>query len=156
MPPGSARYDEDPLKPSTVVSVNKRGKVEPIVAKTTPVLPNVPVAVLVDHDTASSAELLTAALQELRQATVVGSKTQGKWTVQTLDDLPNGFALKYTVGVFSSPGGKSYEGTGLTPDVEVDMTDDAIHAAQAITDPVKRLTEDAQLRTAVAVLTKGR
>ena len=109
---------------------------------------------LVDHDTASSAELLTAAVKELRHATVVGSTTQGKWTVQTLDDLPNGFSIKYTVGVFASPGGKSYEGTGMPPDVEVDWSDDAIARAQEISDPAKRLADDVQLRTAVAIVTR--
>jgi carboxyl-terminal processing protease len=139
---------------STVVNLNKRGKSEPIVAKTTPVLPDIPVAVLVDHDTASSSELLTAAVKELRHATVVGSTTQGKWTVQTLDDLPNGFSIKYTVGVFSSPGGKTYEGTGMPPDVEVDWSDDAIARAEEITDPARRLADDVQLRTAVAIVTR--
>jgi carboxyl-terminal processing protease len=137
---------------STVVSVHKRDTFEPIVPKTTPILADVPVAVLVDHDTASSAELLAAALQELRGATIVGSITQGKWTVQRLDDLPNGYAMKYTVGVFASPNGKSYEGKGVPPDVEVDWPDASIQAAQAITDPAARLAEDVQLRTAVTVL----
>jgi len=141
---------------STVATVTKRDKVEPIVAKTTPVLQGLPIAVLVSHETASSAELVTAALQELEHATVVGMKTQGKWTVQTLEDLPNGYAIKYTVGVFASPSGKSYEGTGLTPDVEVDWTEDAIQAAEGITDPAKRLADDLQLRTAVAVLARSK
>jgi carboxyl-terminal processing protease len=139
---------------STVVTVNKRGKIEPITAKTTPVLPDMPIAVLVDHDTSSSAELVTAAVQELRHGTVVGSKTNGKWTVQRLEDLPNGFSIKFTVGIFASPSGKSYEGTGLTPDVEVDWSDEAIAHAQGITDPAKRLAEDVQLRTAVAILAR--
>jgi len=99
-------------------------------------------------------ELLTAAVKELRHATVVGSTTQGKWTVQTLDDLPNGFSIKYTVGVFSSPGGKSYEGKGMPPDVEVDWSDDAIARAEEITDPARRLADDVQLRTAVAIVTR--
>jgi carboxyl-terminal processing protease len=137
---------------STVVTVAKRDRVEPFVAKGAPVLPDVPIAVVVDHATASSAELLTAALRDLRHATVVGSTTQGKWTVQRLDDLPNGYAIKYTMGVFSSPSGKSYEGVGLKPDVEVDMSDDAIARARALTDPARRLADDTQLRTAVTML----
>jgi carboxyl-terminal processing protease len=141
---------------STVVSLNKRGKVEPIVPKTTPVELEQPIAVLVDHDTASSAELVAAALQELRHATVVGSKTKGKWTVQRVDDLPNGYAIKYTMALFASPAGRSFDGVGMAPDVEVDQADDATMKAQSDTDPVKRLTEDVQLRTALAVLSKGR
>jgi carboxyl-terminal processing protease len=110
----------------------------------------------VDHETASSAELVTAALQELRHATVVGSKTKGKWTVQRVDDLPNGYAIKYTMALFASPGGKSFEGTGMAPDIEVDQADDATVKAQAEADAVKRVGEDVQLRTAMAVLSKGR
>jgi carboxyl-terminal processing protease len=141
---------------STVVSLNKRGKVEPIVSKSTPVELDEPIAILVDHETASSAELVTAALQELRHATVVGSKTKGKWTVQRVDDLPNGYAIKYTMALFSSPGGKSFDGTGMAPDIEVDQADDATMKAQAEADAVKRVGEDVQLRTAMAVLSKGR
>jgi len=141
---------------STVVSLNKRGKVETIVPKTTPLQLDQPIAVLVDHETASSSELVTAALQELRRATVVGSKTKGKWSVQSVDDLPNGYAIKYTMALFASPGGKSYDGTGMAPDIEVDQSDDVTEKAQADMDAVKRLTEDVQLRTAVSILARGR
>jgi carboxyl-terminal processing protease len=141
---------------STVVSLTKRGKVETIVPKTTPVETSDPVAVLVDHETASSSELVAGALQELRHATVVGSKTKGKWTVQRVDDLPNGYAIKYTMALFATPGGRSFEGTGMAPDVEVDQADDATTRAQGEADPVKRVAEDVQLRTAVAMLGKAR
>ena len=140
---------------STVVVLRKRGTSQPITAKTAPIGHDVPVAVLVDNDTASSAELLTAALQELRHATVVGSHTQGKWTVQTIDDLSNGYAIKYTLGVFTSPSGRSFEGTGLLPDIEVDQSADARDRARLDQDPVKRLADDAPLRTAIAVLARG-
>jgi carboxyl-terminal processing protease len=141
---------------STVVVLRKRGTSEPIVAKTTPVGRDVPIAVLVDNDTASSAELLTAALQELRHATVVGSHTQGKWTVQTIDDLSNGYAIKYTLGVFTSPSGRSFEGTGLTPDVQVDQASDARDRARIESDPARRLADDPPLRTAIAMLAHGK
>ncbi|HEY5240932.1 MAG TPA: S41 family peptidase [Polyangiaceae bacterium] len=141
---------------STVVTLNKRGKVEPIVPKTTPVELEDPIAVLVDHETASSAELVAAALQELRHATVVGSKTKGKWTVQRVDDLPNGYAIKYTMAMFASPAGRSFDGAGMAPDIEVDQADDATQKAQMEMDPVKRVSADVQMRTALAVLTKGR
>jgi carboxyl-terminal processing protease len=142
---------------ATIASVNKRGKVEPIVPKAgahAPMLLDVPLAVLVDHDTSSSAELLAAAMQELRRATLVGARTHGKWSVQRIEDLPNGYALKFTVGLFASPSGKSYDGTGLAPDIEVDAASDAVQRALAESDPKARLAADVQLRTAVAVLTR--
>jgi carboxyl-terminal processing protease len=141
---------------STVVSVDKRGKVEPFVAKSaTPLLLDRPVVVLVDHETASSAELVAAALQELRHATLVGAQTKGKWTVQRIEDLPNGYAMKFTVGMFQSPAGKSYEGKGMAPDVEVDEPSEAIARALMEKDPVKSLAADAQMRTALSVVGAG-
>jgi carboxyl-terminal processing protease len=142
---------------ASIASVNKRGKVETIAPKAgtpAPMLLDVPVAVLVDHDTSSSAELLAAAVQELRHATLVGSRTHGKWSVQRIEDLPNGYAIKFTVGVFASPSGTSYDGTGVAPDVEVDASSDAIQHALTENDPKARLADDVQLRTAVAVLTR--
>jgi carboxyl-terminal processing protease len=137
--------------------VNKRGKVEPIPPKAgtpAPMLLDLPLAVLVDHDTASSAELLAAAVQELRHATLVGARTHGKWSVQRLEDLPNGYAIKFTVGLFASPSGKSYDGTGVAPDIEVDAPSDAVQRALAENDPKARLADDVQLRTAVALLAR--
>jgi carboxyl-terminal processing protease len=141
---------------STVVTLNRRGKAERVVPKTTPLLLDRPMAVLVDRDTASSAELLAAALKELRHATLVGSRTKGKWTVQRIEDLPNGYAMKFTTALFASPEGHSYEGVGVPPDLEVDETDDAVTRALHETDPAKRVAEDAQLRTALAVAVPGR
>jgi carboxyl-terminal processing protease len=137
---------------STVVTVSKRGKTESVVPKTTPLLLDRSVAVLVNHGTASSAELVAAALRELRHATLVGGKTKGKWTVQKIDDLPNGYAMKYTLGLFASPSGKSYEGQGMPPDVEVDEADEAVARACREKDPTKLVAGDAQLRTALAVV----
>lgn len=140
---------------AAIASVNKRGKVEPVTPTAgtpAPMLLDLPLAVLVDHDTASSAELLAAAAQELRHATLVGNRTHGKWSVQRLEDLPNGYAIKFTVGLFASPSGKSYDGIGLAPDIEVDAAGEAIQRAVAETDPKAKVAEDAQLRTALAVL----
>ncbi|MGH7296300.1 MAG: S41 family peptidase [Polyangiaceae bacterium] len=137
---------------STVATLKKRDATERVVPKTAPVLASGPIAVLVDHETASSAELFTAALQELRHATVVGSKTRGKWTVQKVEDLPNGYAVKYTMAIFTSPGGKSFDGTGIVPEVEVDQGDEATQRALMESDPAKQLAEDAPLRTTLALL----
>ena len=96
-----------------VVLTRKRsGKDEPYASTGDPVLGGVPLAVLVNGKTASGAEILTAALQEGRRAQVVGSRTFGKWSVQTIDELGNGYAIKYTVALFHTPAGRSFEGQG--------------------------------------------
>lgn len=141
---------------SIISTLDKRGKIEPTAPSAAQVLPDMPMAVLVDHETASSAELVAAAMRDLRHASLVGATTTGKWTVQTIEDLPNGYAMKYTLAVFRAPSGKSYDGTGLTPDVEVDMPDDAIAKARLLTDTTQRVAQDTQLRTAVALLTRPR
>jgi carboxyl-terminal processing protease len=136
-----------------IVSVKKRGvPEEKLSAKGAPVMTPAATAVLVNHETSSGGELVTAALQEGLKAHVVGARTFGKWTVQTIDELPNGYAIKYTMSLFRTPSGKAYEGVGLTPDVEVDMDAKAAEKVQGITDPEKRLAADVQLRTALSLL----
>ncbi len=134
---------------SPIVALKRRGKAkETRVSKGKPILGGVPVAVLVDGGTASSAEILASALQvSARHAKLVGTRTHGKWSVQSLDELPNGYAYKYTVSLFSTPSGKSFEGIGLTPDVESAM-DEATLARANAAKPDDRLAIDAQLRTA--------
>ena len=82
------------------------------------------VVVLVDHDTASGAEIFAAALQEAKVATLVGSKTAGNVGVATQLTLPDGSVLQVTEQRFVSPGGAQLDGVGVTPDIQVDMTDD--------------------------------
>jgi carboxyl-terminal processing protease len=140
-------------KGTPVVIVEKRGgKVEPHPSTGDPILGGVPLSVLVNGMTASSAELLAAALQEGRRAKVIGSRTFGKWSVQTIDELGNGYAVKYTVGLFHTAGGRSFEGQGMPPDVAVDMDEKQTVKAMAVTDPARRLEADVQLRTAVELL----
>jgi len=81
----------------------------------------VPFDVLVDRNTASSAEILTAALKEDGGATVVGTRTYGKGVFQEEHDLANGGALKLTVGEFFTPDGENLARTGgIHPEVKVE------------------------------------
>lgn len=136
-----------------VVTLKRKGKPEEKhFAKGGGLLLDVPVAVLVDGNTGSSAELVTAALQEDRRARVVGARTLGKWTVQSVEELPNGWAFKYTVSAFKTPNGRMFEGVGLTPDVEVAMDEKILARANAAPKPEERLAIDVQLRTAKELL----
>jgi carboxyl-terminal processing protease len=80
--------------------------------------------VLVDHDTVAGAEILAAALQEARIATIVGTKTAGNVGVATQITLPDESVLQVTEQRFVSPSGAQLDGVGVTPDVQVDMTDE--------------------------------
>lgn len=140
-------------KGTGIVSTMKRGKKEEqIVSKGPGLLADVPTAVLVNGATSSGGEFVAAALQEGRKAKLVGARTFGKWSVQKIDDLSNGYALKYTVSLFRTPSGRSFEGQGLAPDVEVALDEKECGKAQALTDPAKRQDHDPQLRTAVGIL----
>ena len=77
--------------------------------------------VLVDGNSASASETLTAALQEQAGAIVVGTKTYGKGTIQTPMTFEDGSMLKYTVGEWVTPSGKKINKKGITPDVVVEQ-----------------------------------
>ncbi|MGM9992007.1 MAG: S41 family peptidase [Candidatus Bruticola sp.] len=76
------------------------------------------IAVLTDSGTASSAEVVTAALQGRPNVVVIGQKTFGKGLIQTLYPLPGGFGLRVSTGLFLSRNGVAINKTGLTPDIK--------------------------------------
>jgi len=83
-------------------------------------LPALPTVVLIDRGTASAAEILTAALADNGDATVVGTRSFGKGVFQEERDLANGGALKLTVGEYFTPDGTNLaESKGIHPDVKV-------------------------------------
>ncbi len=79
-----------------------------------------PVVVLVNEYSASAAELVAGALQDQRRATVVGGRTFGKGSVQSIIDLPWGDGLRLTTMRYYTPGGKAIQARGIAPDVLVD------------------------------------
>jgi carboxyl-terminal processing protease len=79
-----------------------------------------PLVALVDGGTMSAAELLTGALKDRGRAVVVGSRTFGKGSVQMPSRLPGGSVAELTVGHYRTPSGRGVDGTGITPDLEVD------------------------------------
>lgn len=119
------------------------------IAKTDPILRDIPMAVLIDEKTASSAELTAVALQH-DGATLVGTKTFGKWSAQWLAELDNGYGVKFTTSLIEGADGHSYNDTGVQPDVEV--------ASGALPPGVEvpPLSSDAALRTAHTLLTARR
>ena len=137
---------------ATVVRVTKRGgQEETIVSQKTKLIPEVPVEVLINHETASGCELIAASLKQNLDATLIGERTFGKWSMQTVDELPNHYAIKYTIASFFPPDGTDYSGKGVSPDVPV--TADGAAMQQLERAPIaKRLVDDPQLAAAHALL----
>ena len=92
--------------------------------------PELPLAILVNGSTASAAEIIAGALQDHGRATILGSQTFAKGTVQTLlPPLPNGSALKITTARYLTPLGRSFDQEGLVPDKLVENDDNGAIAS---------------------------
>jgi len=109
-----------------------------------------PLVVLVDGDSASASEIVTAALRDYHRATLVGVKTFGKGSVQVDFPLPDGSDLHLTVERWYGPNGESIDSSGITPDQVVPLPnpDDRFRLDAESPDP----SADLQLQTALASL----
>ena len=92
-------------------------------AQGTDVIPGLPMVILTNAGTASAAEIVTAALQQNRRALVLGTKTFGKGSVQTIMPIDNQGALRLTTALYFTPSGRSIQDYGVTPNVTVAETD---------------------------------
>ena len=109
-----------------------------------------PMAVLVNGNTASAAELFTASLRDYKKATVVGVKTYGKGCIQTLYPLSDGSNLRVTYGYYDPPYSDNYDGVGITPDITV--VEDTV-SEQGNSFFLRATDQDAPLQAAIAALT---
>ncbi len=80
-------------------------------------------AVLVNENTASAAELFTCALKDYNIATIVGTKTYGKGSMQTIYMWPDGTGLRMTTNKYNPPKSENYDGVGIKPDIEIELSD---------------------------------
>lgn len=87
--------------------------------------PNIKISVLINENTASAAELFAASLRDYKRATLVGKNTFGKGTMQSTYLLPNGEGLKLSTNTYNPPCDVNYDGTGVAPDVEIELNEDA-------------------------------
>ncbi len=78
-----------------------------------------PLALIVDENSASASEIVAGAIRDHHRGIIVGRKTYGKWSVQSIIHLPGETGLKLTTAKFYSPDDKTYSGEGLSPDVAV-------------------------------------
>lgn len=89
-------------------------------------LQNFPVVVLVNGGSASASEILAGALRDQKGVKLIGEKTFGKGSVQSLDEFSDGSAIKITVAKWFTPNGTSIADEGLKPDIEIELTQEDI------------------------------
>jgi carboxyl-terminal processing protease len=117
-----------------------------LTARSGDLLDGAPIAVLVNRRSASAAEILAGALQDQHRATVMGQRTFGKGSVQTVLPLAGGSAIKLTTGRYLTPSGQSIQGRGIAPDV-------TLAVATAVPGDWR---QDQQIRAALALLRPNR
>ncbi|HEY5274928.1 MAG TPA: S41 family peptidase, partial [Coriobacteriia bacterium] len=124
------------------VRVDERDKPEEVQNVTGDSITSKPLVLLVDGYSASASEIVAGALKDHLRATIVGEKTYGKGSVQQVQPIANGGAVKMTIAHYLTPDRNVINGVGVTPDFVVPM------------DPLKQLDEktDTQLTKALKVL----
>jgi carboxyl-terminal processing protease len=114
--------------------VSQRGRtkndIQRYFAKTGDLTGGKPIVVLVDEGSASAAEIVAGALQDQRRAIVLGQRSFGKGSVQTLIPLSQDTALRLTTARYFTPSGRSVQENGIEPDVQVPQLSDAARDAR--------------------------
>lgn len=129
------------IKDGVIVRVDQRNKPEQDSYTTGHKITDLPLVVLIDGNSASASEITAGALQDYGRATLVGEQSFGKGSVQTIEPLQDGSAVKFTIAHYLTPKKRAINGIGLTPDYIVVM------------DPMKQLSQktDTQLQKAIEI-----
>lgn len=110
---------------------------------------DIPIAVLMNGNTASAGELFAATLKDYEKAVLVGTTTFGKGSMQTIKSFNDGTAFKYTYRYYCPPFSDNYDQIGIEPDVVSELSDDMASKLYSMT-----AEEDTQLKAAIDALNK--
>ncbi len=128
------------LKEGTIVSTIGRNKNEKEIATASKKgqYTNFPIVILVNEYTASASEIVSGALQDNKRALIVGQRTFGKGSVQSVIRLGDGSGLKLTVARYYTPSGVSIQAEGIHPDIEIEDVDAEAFAKAIVKSPTTR------------------
>jgi carboxyl-terminal processing protease len=113
-----------------VETKDRQSKKVSFFAKPGDILKGLPIVILVNGGSASASEIVASALKEHQRATIVGVKTYGKGSVQSIKMVTEATAIKLTTALYYSPKGKTIHGIGLMPDVIIQDTKVAVEDAK--------------------------
>jgi carboxyl-terminal processing protease len=118
------------LKGGQTVLVEKRkdGASQDFKAKSGGLATDIPMVLLIDGGSASASEIVAAALKDYGRATLIGTKTFGKGSVQNVHTMSDKSELRVTIAHFFSPKGNAIHDVGISPDIEVKVTEDDLAA----------------------------
>lgn len=118
-----------------------------------------PMVVLINEGSASGSEILAGALKDNKRAVIVGSKSFGKGSVQSVIPLPDGAGLKLTTSKYYTPSGASIHGTGIEPDVAVEKIEENLTEEEKekndLIDKTKNIFKDLENKKAEPPLQEG-
>ncbi len=132
------------IQDGVIVRVDERDKPEQTEVANGNKITDLPMVVLINNNSASASEITAGALQDYGRAVLLGEKSFGKGSVQTIEELPGGTAVKFTIAHYLTPKSRVINNVGLTPDVIIPM------------DPMKEMDKktDVQLQQAIELAKK--
>ncbi|MDQ6999283.1 MAG: S41 family peptidase [Mariprofundus sp.] len=132
------------LDKGNIVSTKSRaGKNLSFDARRGDVLNGLPLIVLINHGSASASEIVSGALQDHHRAVLVGTKSFGKGSVQSVVPLNDGTAIKITTALYYTPSGRSIQATGIDPDIEVEQV---LHKPEETSESKRPLVSERDLK----------
>ncbi len=149
--------DEFLVDGTIVTTANRNHEIDRKTATKSGKEPAYPIVVMVNGGSASAAEIVAGALQDQKRATILGTTSFGKGTVQTIFDLEDGSALKLTVAKYFTPKGRSIQSQGIKPDVVIAAKKSSKkNARKSPESQPETQPEDRQKQAAVEYLKSGK